>query len=114
MGVLLVAASVVAWLNGGIRTDILGLPIRASDPVRPLGIAAVLFAVRLLGLRWHGFNTEVTAMRALCRPQVIAAALTVLIVGTSLQINYGVAGGSDAFGYARQADGWLAGDLTIE
>lgn len=82
--------------------------------MRPLGLAAALFVIRLIGLRWHGVNTDVTAMRALFRPQVIAAALTVLIVGTSLQINHGAAGGSDAFGYVRQADGWLAGDLTID
>ncbi len=114
MGVLLVAASGVVWLNGGIRTDILGFPIRATDPLRPLGVAAVLFAVRLIGLRWHGVSAEVTTMRTLLRPQVIATALTMLIVATSLQINYGVAGGSDAFGYVRQADGWLAGDLTLD
>jgi len=46
--VCFIAAGTVVWLTGGIRTDVFGLPLRSTDPLKPIGIGAALAVVRLL------------------------------------------------------------------
>jgi len=97
-----------------VSADLLGLPLRATDPLRPLGIGAGLLAVRLLWRKSHDVSAEQAAIRVLLTPPAIAATLAILVAGTSLQTNYGAIGGADSFGYVRHADGWLSGDLRMD
>lgn len=114
MSVLLVIASVVVGSTGGFRTEVAGLRIQATDPFRPIWLAAALAAARLLGLKFVGLDVEFAVLRRLLRAPVVAAALTAVITLTGLVTNYGVGGGSDSYGYVSQADLWLAGDLSVE
>jgi hypothetical protein len=113
-GILLVVAGAAVWLGGGIRTDIFGLRLRATDPLRPIWIGVACIGARLLGLRALALDAEVHVLRSLFRAPVIAAALAVLITAVGFGTNYGVGGGSDSYGYVSEADLWLDGDLTVK
>jgi len=113
-GILLLIAAAIVSLAGGFETDLLGLPIRATDPMRPFWIGAGLLAGRLLLSRRVGFEAEAHLFQKMLRAPAIAVGLAVLTTCVALSTNYGVAGGADQFGYVSQADLWLAGDLTVE
>ena len=114
LGVSLLVAGLAVWLTGGFRTDVFGLRVTATDPLRPVLIGLALIVVRLLFGRVLSPETEIRAVRNAARAPVLAGALSVLITCVALGTNYGVAGGADAYGYVSQADLWLAGDLTVE
>jgi hypothetical protein len=107
-----------AWLTGGFRVHVLGIPISARGEHRAAFIALLL---AVSGLALHdAARRRVTAIVArpvfpplprLLRASVVVAAATVLL----LALAYGsrAASGSDPYGYVSQADLWRRGDLRI-
>lgn len=113
-GLAFLIAGAVIWLSGGFNLELFDIRLRATDPLRPVVFGAVLLAIRALLFGKVSFDAEAQLVRRIVRPPVIAGNLVVLTTCTAMVINYGVAGGSDAYGYVSQADRWLAGDLTVE
>lgn len=112
-----VAAAVAVWafLTGGFRFKVFGIPISARGEHRAALIALVLGAI---GLFLHKplqrrAAIAVTHLPLARLPDVITvlAAVTLLAVG----IRYGSqsTGGSDVYGYISQAELWREGRLTI-
>jgi hypothetical protein len=114
VALLFLAAAIAIWLAGGFNTELFGLRLRARDPWRPLGIGAALLVTRFLLRCVVSFDAEARILRHFARPEVIAWSLAILTTCVSFVTNYGVAGGSDSYGYVSQADLWLKGDLTVE
>jgi hypothetical protein len=117
LGLSLLIVGAAVWLSGGVQTELFGVRIRSTTPLKPIGIGAALIAIRLL---LHRVNSrlslamEAGAARAVARAPVMAASLAVLTTCVALTTNYGVGGGSDSYGYVSQADLWQSGDLTVE
>ncbi|MEO6223599.1 MAG: hypothetical protein ABIP90_10120 [Vicinamibacterales bacterium] len=114
VGSLLLMVAAGVWLSDGFRTDILGLRIRATDPMRPFWIGTGVLAGRWLLRRKAGFDGERQVLRIVSHAPVVAGGLAVLLTCAAFTTNYGVGGGADSYGYVSQADLWLAGDLTVE
>lgn len=114
VGVSLLIIGVVVWFSGGFRTDLFGLRVRATDPLRPIVTGGALIVLRVFLRKIVGLHTEMNFIRRALRAPVIGGVLAVLITCVAIGTNYGVAGGADAYGYVSQADLWLAGDRTVE
>ena len=107
---LLVSAWV--WLTGGGRYSIFGVEVSATDPLRPLALGIILFALGLAAGRRRDFRPEVRLRRAFT-PRVLALALAVVTVVTGIAGGSMTAGGADSYGYISEADLWLKGSLVI-
>ncbi len=124
--VLLVAAGLAAilaiwaWLTGGFKIHLFGIPISARGEHRAAFIALVLATI---GVFLHApLRRRVAAMRIrvpipvppisrLPFPVALIAAIVVLWIGVAFGSR--TAGGADPYGYVSQADLWRKGERRI-
>jgi hypothetical protein len=120
-----VALACIAWVmlllvHGGFDTTILGIKVTSHDPWRPIWLAALALGVTTLA-GGTGAPRAITDawLRALERAArrgwdwPVAAMLAVGAASAGVVWNTYAAGGSDSYGYLRQAQLWLSGHLTI-
>jgi hypothetical protein len=118
---LLTGLIAIVWtfaliLFGGFSGKIFGLAIKSHDVDRPLVVAAIaLLTYRWLGGRFarqrpHGAS----GMLPLIASGVFAVASAVVCLAVGVVYTARSVGGSDSYGYASQAEGWLRGCLTIK
>ena len=113
--VTLLGVVVSAWVaaTGGIRFSIFGSTVRATDPYRPLIVAAVAFTIRILIGGRHSVRDDVRRMWAALTPRAITGALILVVVVVGILFGSGIAGGADSHGYISQADLWLERSIVI-
>lgn len=123
---LLVAAGLAAilaiwaWLTGGFKFHLFGIPISARGEHRAAFIAVVLAAIgffldaplrrRIAAMR-RSVPIPIPPISRLPFPVALAAAIVVLWMG--LAFGSRAAGGADPYGYVSQADLWRKGDLRV-
>ena len=106
----LVALAAAAWvlIAGSINLTRLHIPLRAHDPWRPALIAVAAFVV----FRLAGGN--VGFLRSwLARPEKIVVLLAAATCVVGIAYATTVVGGSDSYGYASEAEGWLSGHVKV-
>jgi hypothetical protein len=124
--VLLAAAALAtilalwAWLTGGFRVHVLGVPVSVRGEHRAAFIALALASI---GLFLHPtLRRRLVALAASSRiplprlstlPLPIVLAASALLLGLALAHGSRAAGGADPYGYVSQADLWRAGSLRI-
>jgi hypothetical protein len=111
----LVGVVLTAWVAtmGGVRFSLFGIAVRATDPYRPLIVAAVAFTIRILIGGRHSIQGDARRIWAACGPRATTAALILIVVCVGLLFGSGIAGGADSHGYISQADLWLKGSVVI-
>ena len=120
-----VALACVVWvvvllIHGGFETILLGIKVTTHDPWRPIGLAVLAVGVsaaaggigapRAIADAWLG-AVERAAGRGWDRP--VAGILAIGVASIGVVWNTYAAGGSDSYGYLRQAELWRSGHLTI-
>jgi hypothetical protein len=114
LALLLWAAAVHA--TGGFKLRILGFPFTSRDPLRPLGVGAVLLAAGYAVRGRREIDAELArvavAVGRAAMPVAIVASLAVGVAG----LHWGTfaASGVDAYGYVSQAALWTRGSLRVE
>ncbi len=123
---LLVAAGLAAilaiwaWLTGGFKVHLFGIPISARGEHRAAFIAVVLAAIGLF--LDAPLRRRIAAMRLrvpipippLSRlPFLVALGAAIVVLGMALAFGSRAASGADPYGYVSQADLWRRGDLRI-
>jgi hypothetical protein len=109
-----------AWLTGGFRVHLLGVPVSVRGEHRA---AFVALALASIGLFLHEpLRRRAAAFAASSRnpfpppsklPLPIVLSAAALLLGLSLAYGSRAAGGADAYGYVGQADLWRTGSLRI-
>jgi hypothetical protein len=111
LGLATIAALLAVWafVTGGFRVNVFGIPLSARG-----GHRAALFAV-VLGVIGFVLLDRERRMMARCQPVLPAIPLAAAAAVLSLGIAFGAraAGGSDTYGYVSQARLWLAGNLRV-
>lgn len=122
--VLLAAAALAAalagwaWLTGGFRVRLLGVPLSVRGEHRAAFVALLLAAI---GFFFHApLRARAAAIRARFAipplPRILAGTVvlaSIAMVGIGVAYGSRAAGGADPYGYVSQADLWRAGDLRI-
>ena len=107
--------SVIACATNGVMFQLGGLRFKATEPVRPLVIAAVAASLYIWRSSAETRETDgvwlAGIIRRLLRWSIPALILMAMLTG----IRWGTftAAGSDAYGYLSQADLWLTGSLRV-
>jgi hypothetical protein len=108
--------SAAVYATGGFRLTILGVPITSRDPLRPLGLAALLLAAGYAMRGRRQMDDELAhaagAFGKAATPVAVAASLAVVAAG--LRWGTFAASGVDAYGYVSQAALWTRGTLRVE
>ena len=106
-------------MTGGFDVHVFGLYIRSHDALRP-----TILGILSLGLfLWAGGRSlaseRIARLRTMPPPKfdrywwIVAAVIAFVVFACAMKYGSTVAGGSDAFGYISEADGWLAGQLKV-
>jgi hypothetical protein len=113
--VALLAVACAAWILaiGGVQLSLFDIGIRATRPSRPLAVAAIALALRLVLGGAGTLRADVDLLVRVFTPSRIATALVVVTVGIGIVFGTDVAGGADFYGYISQADLWLKRTLVI-
>jgi hypothetical protein len=109
VAVVAAAWTVIVLVNGPLRLRLAGTTITSTDPWRPALLALVCAMAACAFAGWQRAMQRVAAVEDGTLAAVIAAA--VLMTGVSFATT--AASGSDAYGYVSQAEGWIAGEVTI-
>ncbi len=111
----LLGAALSAWAaaTSGVRFSLFGIDVRVTDPYRPLIVAAVAFAVRILVGGRGSLRADATRLMREATPRAIALALMSIVMVVGVMKGSGVAGGADSYGYISQADLWLQGEGLV-
>lgn len=106
-------------MTGGFDARVLGLYVRSHDVTRPIVLAVLSTALFL----WAGGRRiaadSLAHVRQMSLPGVerhwwiVALGIGLAVFVFALKYGSTVAGGSDAFGYISEADGWMAGRLKV-
>lgn len=107
------ALSLCIAAAGGLRFSLFGIDVRATDPYRPLVVAAIAFTIRMLVGSRGSLRADATRLRRALTPRTVALALMSIVVVVGVMKGSGVAGGADSYGYISQADLWLQGDGLV-
>jgi hypothetical protein len=108
------AAAVYA--TGGFKFNVLGVPVTARDPVRPLALAALLLAAgyAVRGRRVIDDEAAHVAARIGMAAMPVAMLASLAVMGAGLRWGTFAASGVDAYGYVSQAALWTRGTLRVE
>ena len=110
----LAAWAAVTWLTGGFILHVGAVSISSRDPVRPLILALVLYALAWRSLPRHELIRHARMLGADRKADAriaLAASICVLIVAVAW--NTRASGGSDSSCYLLQADAFARGDLFL-
>ena len=92
------------WLVGGFTIALLGITIRAHDPLRPLAFTALAMSAYIA-------TRGPISVRRLAVPLAVLVSLCPAVAGVAR--NSWATNGADQYAYVSQADLWLQGDLTV-
>ena len=111
----LVALVTAEWMliAGGINLTLFHITFRADDPWWPALVALAAFVVFLLAGGNVGFLRSWLARLDHMDDRIVVALLAATICVVGIVYATTVVGGSDSYGYASQAEGWLSGHLKI-
>jgi dolichyl-phosphate-mannose-protein mannosyltransferase len=114
-GILAAVLAVSAWLTGGFRIHVFGVPLSARGEHR-----AALFALASLSLGFFlhdGLRLRAAAAVERIRLEryavIVVALAAVVVLALGLVFGARAAGGSDAYGYVSQIDLWRKGQLHV-
>jgi len=115
----LLAALAIAWsafvfVSNGFSFSVAGLKLSATDPVRPLVVAAAAALVYACVSGWRRTGRDLARLIGRLGPAQLTALLALAIVAVSFGWNSWAAGGSDEYVYVTQADQWLQGNAAIQ
>jgi hypothetical protein len=113
--IALLGAAVSVWIliTGGTRLSVFGVDVRATDPYRPLVIAVIAIAIRIVLGGAASLRSDLAPFRRALTPRTLTIVLVVLAVLAGLMQGSDIGGGADSYGYISQADLWLKGNLII-
>ena len=109
------ALSVWAWLTGGFRAHVVGIPVSVRGADRA---AVVALALAVIGLCLHDTLRRCfwQVVREERRSYLLPASAAIAAIGLlvlALVFGVRVVGGADSYGYVSQAELWRKGDLRI-
>ena len=104
----------MVWLSGGLTLEVLHVHVSSRSPARPAIAAALGWLVYLAagGRLRRPLHWDAERIRSACPWIAAAIALVTFVVGVGYATT--AVGGSDSYGYASQADLWIAGRATLE
>jgi hypothetical protein len=108
--------AVIAIVTDGITFHIGRIPLKATEPIRPLIIGAAAAGFYVWRYAREHLSEDGNWLLAIARRAAIVATPVVVLLGCIIAVHYGsfTAGGSDSYGYVSQASLWLKGSLRIE
>lgn len=108
--------ALITYVTDGFAFSLGPLKVKATEPIRPLVIAAASTAI----YAWRYSSADISAywqrLLSLATRLAVAAIPAIVLLAAFIGIYYGsfTAGGSDSYGYVSQAALWLKGSLRVE
>jgi len=96
-----------------VSVPAIGLKLTATDPMRPLMIAAAAGALYVWASGWGRARLDGARLIGRLGPAPTAVMLALAVTGVSFAWNSWAVGGSDQYVYLTQADQWLAGNPAL-
>jgi hypothetical protein len=114
LAALAIGWSAFVFVSNGFTFSIAGLKLSATDPLRPLVVAAAAALVYAWVSGWRRTGRDIARLGGRLGPAQLALLLALAIVTMSFGWNSWAAGGSDEYVYVTQADQWLQGNPGIQ